>query len=131
MSRSVAAIVIREGRVLLAQRGFSGPLAKLWEFPGGKVETGESDAEALVREFTEEFGVPVRPLRLLGESSFLHKGRNRPLVAWLAELPEGDRLNLIEHAGIAWVDAAELPGHDLVESDRGLLPFVLPLLERA
>lgn len=129
MRRSVAAIVIREGRVLLARRGFEGPLAKLWEFPGGKVEEGEDDADAVAREFAEEFGAELRPIRLLGETVFLHRGRDRSLAAWLAELPAGDRLSLLEHVELRWAGPRELGELDLVDSDRGLLDLVLPLLD--
>lgn len=129
MRRSVAAIVIKDGKVLLARRGYEGPLAKLWEFPGGKVEEGESEAAALNREFLEEFGVPLEAQRRLGETSFLHKGQDRGLVAWLARLPAEDQLSLLEHVQLRWASAAEFTDIDLVDSDRGLLPFVLPLLD--
>jgi 8-oxo-dGTP diphosphatase len=129
MRRSVAAIILREGRVLLARRGYDGPLAKLWEFPGGKIEEGESDAEALAREFLEEFGARIEPQRLLGETIFLHKGRDRSLVAWLCALASEEGLSLLEHVELCWACEADLHRLDLVDSDRGLLPFVIPLLQ--
>lgn len=62
----VAAAVIRQGgRVLLTRRPPGGPLGLLWEFPGGKIEPGESVEQALVREIREELGVEVRPLEVL------------------------------------------------------------------
>jgi 8-oxo-dGTP diphosphatase len=123
----VAAIVLREGRVLVARRERTGPLGGLWEFPGGKVEEGETEGAALAREFLEEFGSALRPLRRLGEVSFLHKGRDRGLAAWLAELPEGERLELREHLQCDWVEPARLAELDLADSDRKLLPLVLAL----
>jgi 8-oxo-dGTP diphosphatase len=128
MERSVAGVLIREGKAFVAKRGPEGSFGGRWEFPGGKVEAGESDAEALRREFDEEFGVSVGALRMLGETVFPHRGADRLLAAWLIELAPFSRPRLIEHEEVAWVDASELEGLDLVDSDRRLLPYVLPLV---
>jgi len=121
---SIASIVLREGLVLVARRERSGPLGGLWEFPGGKVEEGESEAEALEREFLEEFGAKAKAERRLGETTFMHKGKDRRLVAWLASLPEGERLELREHLECRWLAPAEISDLDLADSDRKLLPIV-------
>lgn len=63
--RVAAAIIRRGGRVLLTRRPPGGPLGLQWEFPGGKIERGETVQEALVREIREELGVSVRPLDVL------------------------------------------------------------------
>ena len=125
---SVAAVIVREGRFFVARRVFGGPLGGLWEFPGGKLEEGESEEEALVREFQEEFGVDLIPQRSLGETTFLNKGRDRRLVAWLAELPLTAVLDLREHQTINWVSYSELLALDIADSDRKLFPFLLALL---
>lgn len=124
---SVAAIVMREGRVLVARRVFGGPLGGLWEFPGGKLEEGENEASALVREFEEEFGARLAAVRSLGETTFLHNGRNRRLEAWLAELPESEMLQLREHQACDWVDWSTLQSLDLADSDHKLLPIIAGL----
>jgi 8-oxo-dGTP diphosphatase len=59
--RVAAAVVWRDGRILLTQRPPGGPLGLLWEFPGGKIEPGETVAAALVREIREELGVAATP----------------------------------------------------------------------
>jgi 8-oxo-dGTP diphosphatase len=128
MQRSVAGILIHQGKVFIAKRGPEGSFQGCWEFPGGKVEADESDEAAIVREFVEEFGIQVRALRLLGEAIFPHRGTDRVLAAWLIELAPYTRPRLIEHEEIAWVAAADLEGLKLVDSDRQLLSFVLPLL---
>ncbi len=61
----VAAVVAREGRLLLTRRPPGGPLGLHWEFPGGKVEEGESPEHALAREIHEELGVHARPLDVI------------------------------------------------------------------
>jgi 8-oxo-dGTP diphosphatase len=122
--RSVAGICLREGRAFVAMRGPKGSCAGLWEFPGGKVEQGESDEAALVREFDEEFGIEAKPLRFLGETAFNHGGAARTLAAWLIELPPYSNPELREHERTAWAGPEELDCLDLVDSDRKLVAFV-------
>jgi 8-oxo-dGTP diphosphatase len=128
MQRSVAGILVLKGKVFIAKRGSTGSFQGRWEFPGGKVEEGESDEAAIAREYREEFGIDVRALRPLGESVFLHRGEDRVLAAWLIDLPPYTRPKLFEHEEIAWAGAEELASMDLVDSDRKLVRFVLPLL---
>jgi 8-oxo-dGTP diphosphatase len=127
MPRSVAGIAIRNGRVLVARRLADGDMGLRWEFPGGKVETGESDAAALVREFDEEFGIAIQVGETLGRSAFEHHCRRYVLSAVRVEVL-ADNLELREHGECRWVDGSELQDLDLVDSDRSLLAFVLPLL---
>lgn len=128
MQRSVAGILIHQGKVFIAKRGSKGSFSGRWEFPGGKVEEGESDEAAIVREFDEEFGIAVRALRPLGESIFPHRGTDRILAAWLIEIAPFTRPKLLEHEEIAWAEGTELEALELVDSDRKLLSYVLPLL---
>jgi len=128
MGRSVAGVLLRDGKAFVARRGPGGAMGSRWEFPGGKVEEGESDQEALAREFLEEFEAGVRALRLLGETSFLHHGRERILAAWLVELLPGERLVPNEHVELRWMKGEELHALDFADSDRKLLGFVEGLL---
>jgi len=127
MNTSVATIVMRDGRIFVARRAFGGPLGGLWEFPGGKLEEGESEEEALVREFDEEFSARIVPLRRLGETSFMNRGKDRLLAAWLAELAPGEAPRLMEHQCLDWVDLGALEALELADSDRKLLGLVRPL----
>ncbi len=130
MERSVAGILIHESKAFVAKRGPAGSFSGCWEFPGGKVEPGESDEEALVREFDEEFNIAIRAKRLLGEAVFPHRGNDRILAAWLIELDPFHKPKLIEHEELAWASARMLESLQLVDSDRKLLDFILPLLQR-
>lgn len=125
--RSVAGIAIRDGRVFVARRGPGGQMGGKWEFPGGKCETGETDAEAALREFDEEFGLAVRVGEPVGQSFFDNKGQRYELVALLVEF-DGEPAVLVEHVEARWVGPQELDSLDLSDSDRSLLPFVLGLL---
>ncbi len=128
MERSVAGILIHGGKVFVAKRGPQGSFGGCWEFPGGKVEAGESDEAALAREFEEEFRLPVSARSLLGEIVFPHRGVDRILAAWLIDLEPYVRPRLIEHEEISWADASTLEQLRLVDSDRRMLEFVLPVL---
>jgi 8-oxo-dGTP diphosphatase len=128
MQRSVAGILINQGKVFIAKRGPEGSFGGCWEFPGGKVEEGESDEAAIAREFDEEFGIKIEALKLLGESVFPHRGRDRILAAWLIGLEPFTRPRLLEHEEIAWAGAEKLGTLELVDSDRDLLPYILPLI---
>lgn len=121
MGRSVAGIVQREdGLFLVAQRIPGGDMGGRWEFPGGKVEEGETDEEALVREFDEELGVSATVGEILASARFFHHGREIPLNAYLVSLDSCD-FRLIEHTRTDWVPFAAIEELDFADSDRLLL----------
>ena len=128
-----AALVDDRGRVLVAQRG-SGLLAGLWEFPGGKVEAGESDLAALARECVEELGVHIAPQAFLGEvplDGVVAGGEPgaSTLRVWSGRITAGE-LVAHEHTELRWLEADELDGLDWIAADRPLLPAVRTLLAR-
>jgi 8-oxo-dGTP diphosphatase len=92
-----------------------------WEFPGGKVEEGESDAEALIREYDEEFAVPVALGPLLGTASFEHHGIARQVNAYRIYFTETN-FKLTEHTRWKWASLEEIETLDFVDSDRKLVP---------
>jgi 8-oxo-dGTP diphosphatase len=129
----VGAAVVSEGRVLVAQRS-GGPYDGRWEFPGGKVEAGESDLSALVRECEEELGVTILPQAFLGEvvlDGVVGGGvpSSSTLRVWWARLSDGLPV-AHEHADLRWVTADELGDLDWIAADRPLIPAVRTLLAR-
>ncbi len=127
----MATVVVEKGRILLGRRAMEGECAGLWEFPGGKVEEGESDEMALVREFDEEFGVELVPVELIAETSFVHRGRDRVLAAWSCHRGGKAPLELRVHLELRWCLPEETRGLEFVESDGSLLPRVLEWLRNA
>lgn len=126
-----AALVDDRRRVLVAQRG-SGALAGLWEFPGGKVEPGEDDVTALVRECHEELGVDVVAEAFLGEvplDGVVAGGEPgaSTLRVWWGRIAAGE-LVTHEHTELRWVPAEELEALDWIPADRPLLPAVRAVL---
>jgi len=128
----VGAAIVDGDRVLVAQRS-GGPFDGCWEFPGGKVERGESDLSALMREIREELGVSIEPQAFLGEvllDGVVGGGvpGSSTLRVWSARL-SGDGLPVAhEHAQLRWVGAAELDDLEWIRADRPLLPAVRSLL---
>lgn len=115
----VGAAIVRDGRLLAACRTYPPSLAGRWELPGGKVEAGESDEAALVRECREELGVEVRlGQRLDGEWPI---GEHGVLRVWMATLIAGEPQPL-EHAELRWLAVEEL-------YDVAWLPADLPIIE--
>jgi 8-oxo-dGTP diphosphatase len=121
MNRSVAGIAFEEGKVFIARRKMGGDLGGKWEFPGGKAEAGETDADALRREFFEEFGAAVTPGPLLASGEFSHDGRKFALNAYRIFFDSRD-LCLTEHDEWRWAALEEIEALDFAGSDRLLLP---------
>jgi 8-oxo-dGTP diphosphatase len=127
MAGSVAGIAVKDGRFFIAQRRAGGDLGEKWEFPGGKVEQGESDEEALRREYLEEFGVLIQTGPFLGSASFEHYGKTHTVNAYRVYFSGGD-LTLREHKRWRWADFEEIATLDFAESDRKLLPALCAVL---
>jgi 8-oxo-dGTP diphosphatase len=115
-----AAIVDEQGRVLAAQRAEPPALAGGWEFPGGKVEPGERDEDAIVRECREELGVTIGLVERLGPDLPLQHAPG-VLRVWVARLVDGQP-RALEHSALRWLDVTEL-------DDVAWLPVDAPLIE--
>jgi 8-oxo-dGTP diphosphatase len=115
-----------EGRVLIAQRPAGKALAGRWEFPGGKVDTGESEHAALRRELREELGVEVIAARPFMRLAHAYEDRDVELSLWIVERFAGEPRSLDAQA-LKWVSPAALAAEDILEADQ---PFVTGLRER-
>lgn len=122
----VGAAILRGSTCLVAQRAESMREPGKWEFPGGKVETGETPEEALARELREELGVTVR----VGP----HAGQGRAgaivLDVYFASVLAGEPV-AHEHARLAWLSADELETLDWAEADVPIMRSVAARLRRA
>ena len=124
----VGAALVDGDRVLVAQRS-GGPYDGCWEFPGGKVEPGEEELAALVREIGEELGVAVVPQAFLGEvvlDGVVAGGLPgaSTLRVWSARVETGSEVTAHEHSELRWLTADELESLDWIPADRPLLPAV-------
>ncbi|MCW2539851.1 MAG: mismatch repair protein MutT [Frankiales bacterium] len=122
----VAAAIARDDTVLAAQRDHPAALAGFWEFPGGKVEKGESPVAALVRECAEELGVQVRVGPELGRRDL---DAGAVLILFAAELIGADEPQRLEHRELRWVPRPKLPALDWLDSNRPLVRLVSGITE--
>ena len=113
-TRVLAALIVRDGRWLLGLRPHGKRHAGWWEFPGGKVEPGESDADALARELREELDLT---LVSLGAERFVQRDGESPFEITFVEVEVTGTPRALEHAALAWVAAEEFARHPLAPSD--------------
>ena len=116
----VGAALVRDGRVLASRRTEPPQLAGLWEFPGGKVEVGESDEQALRRELREELRVEASVGARLGSDVLI--GETAVLRVYLCTLLAGEPA-LVDHDAHRWLSAGELDDVDWI-------PVDLPVVEQ-
>jgi 8-oxo-dGTP diphosphatase len=120
-----AAIIEGEGRVLIAKRRPGKHMGSRWEFPGGKIEPGESPEESLARELLEELGVQARIGEFLSSCSYEGDGVSLELLVYRAGIISGIP-QLLEHQEILWVRPADLLSYDLADSDRKIVENLFP-----
>lgn len=126
MTAVVGAAIVRGRRVLAARRTTPPETAGRWEFPGGKVEAGESPEAAVVREIREELGCAVAVTGWLpGEVAI---GDRHVLRVALASTAADVAPDPVEHDEIRWLAAGELETVDWLEPDRPFLPHLRALL---
>ena len=121
-----AAVFIEDGKVFCAQRKDSGETAKLWEFPGGKIEEGETPEEALVREIQEELLVTIRVEDFITTVHYEYKTFSITMHAYYCVILEG-KPTLTEHLDSRWLSANELNSVHWAPAD---VPIVEKVKER-
>ena len=121
MLEVVAAILERDGRILICQRTPAQSHPLKWEFPGGKIEPGESPAGALARELNEELGITGAQSREITRYQFTYPGKNPTLLIFLRVTQfEGEPQNLI-FQDMRWEPPERLASFDFLEGDRDFI----------
>jgi 8-oxo-dGTP diphosphatase len=126
---AAAALVDADGRVLICQRPQGKQLAGLWEFPGGKVETGETPEACLIRELDEELGITVRHACLAPFVFASHEYGSFHLLMplYLVRRWEG-QVTAKEHEAIAWVRPNKLTDYPMPPADGPLVAWLRDLI---
>lgn len=123
----VGAAIIADGRVLGCVRSDPPEVAGGWEFPGGKVEDGETEVEALIRECEEELGVSVAVGDRVGDDVLLSHGR-AVLKVYLAQLVGDRQPHPHEHAELRWLSGDQLDSVAWLPADAPIAAALRPLL---
>ena len=123
----VAAIIIKEGQVFATQRGY-GEFQGWWEFPGGKMETGESPQEALKREIREELGAEIEVKELLETVEWDYPNFHLTMHCFICSLLS-ESLHLNEHEAATWLTHETLKSVKWLPADEILLDKIAEYLK--
>lgn len=117
--RVVAAIIINDGKVFATQRGY-GEFKDGWEFPGGKIDAGETPEEALVREIKEELDTEVEVKELLETVEYDYPKFHLSMDCFICKIKAGE-LVLKEHEASKWLTKETLDSVEWLPADLGLI----------
>ena len=117
--RVVAAIIIHENKIFATQRGY-GEFKDGWEFPGGKIEPGETPHEALVREIKEELGIEIEVKDFLETVEYDYPKFHLSMDCFFCTIRSGE-LVLKEHEAAKWLTAETLESVEWLPADKGLV----------
>lgn len=126
---AACALIDADGRVLLAQRPQGKPMAGLWEFPGGKVESGERPEASLIRELKEELGISVKEdcLAPLTFASHAYPDFHLLMPLYVCRRWEGT-VTALEGQNLTWVRPNKLRDYDMPPADVPLIAHLMTLL---
>ena len=120
--RVVAAVIRDNDRILATARGY-GEYKGWWEFPGGKIEEGESPKQALVREIREELGVEIEVHDLIDIIDYDYETFHLHMNCYWATVVKGE-LQLLEHEAARWLDASNIESVNWLPADLAVLPKI-------
>lgn len=115
----VAGILVRNGQIMISRRPAGAHLGMQWEFPGGKIETGETPEAALKRELREETGAEAKAIRIYDAKLWAYPEKTVLLLFYVAHLLSGEPQPL-EGQTLAWVKPSELSGYAFAPADEGV-----------
>ena len=121
-----AALLRHNHKILIAQRNNSGRFANKWEFPGGKIDPGETPQECLQRELQEELDLTATIGDLFSDTLYCYdQGEIRQYTFWATPVTPPDSLRLSEHQALAWVLPAELVHYEFAGADLAVAKLIL------
>jgi 8-oxo-dGTP diphosphatase len=123
--RVITAIIERHGQYLITQRRLAGTLAGLWEFPGGKVEPGESDETTLERELQERLGVDVKVGPIKAHRTHHYTGYSVDLVSYETSIVPEQNPRALRVANFRWVAPGELDQYPFPPADQPTTDLLL------
>lgn len=124
MMRVTAAVIEKDGRILIARRKMSDRFGGKWEFPGGKIHVGETPEACLKRELNEEFGIEAEIGEFICSSRFAYLHMPLELLVYRARHVSGE-FRPVDHDEIKWVLPRDLRGHDYVAADVSVVEMLM------
>lgn len=124
----VAAVLHGDGKYFATQRGY-GEFEGMWEFPGGKMEAGESPEEALKREIREELGVEIAVEKFICTTDYDYPSFHLTMHSYLCHLQSGE-IKLLEHKSALWLSPDELDTVEWLPADRAVIRDLKPSVDR-
>ncbi len=118
----VAAVIYSEGKIFATQRGY-GEFKDGWEFPGGKIEEGETPQEALAREIKEELDTEIVVGRHIDKIEYDYPTFHLSMDCYWCEIKEG-KLSLLEHEAAKWLSADQIYDVDWLPADKIIIPEI-------
>ena len=122
------AVIVREGMILAASRNDTVSNSGQWEFPGGKVEAGESPEDALRREIREELETEIRVGELIDTIEYDYPDFHLSMKCFACSIQSGN-LHLVEHEAAKWLSADRLDSVDWLPADVTIIPRIAGLLK--
>ena len=116
MIEVVAAVIFNGDKFMIAQRNLKKSQGGLWEFPGGKIEAGETGEEALIREIREEFNAEIKVGELITEVIHHYPEKDVKLYFYRAELLD-EHMEVLEHEAVAWISKDEKDKYEFAGAD--------------
>ena len=116
----VCALIVENGKLLIVQHGPASHCSGKWEFPGGKVHSGETPEEALIREISEELEMDIDIIIPLEPANYVYPDKTILLMPFICSGNSGD-LMLHEHTRYEWLYLDDLSRFDLLPADRAIL----------
>jgi len=125
LKRVIAAAIVKNNKLLIAQRAKGENLAGMWEFPGGKIEIGETDEKCIIREIKEELNIEISVEAYLGEHRVENEKSDINLVLYKAKGIGGEP-TLSVHDKIEWVGVNELKNYLFAPADTYFVEALIP-----
>ncbi len=114
-------IIVRNGKIFIGQRPEGKPLAGLWEFPGGKLEQGESIEECLIRELKEELNVEATVGKHIMDTVYSYPENEFKLCVFFVTIPDDAKIQLNIHQNSAWVSTKEMNKYKFPPADEAII----------
>ncbi len=123
----VAAIIVKDNKILATQRGY-GEFINQWEFPGGKVESGETKEEALIREIKEELNVLIEIEKFGINVKYQYPTFFLDMDCYIASIKKGE-IELLEHNNAKWLEVDELFSVNWIPADIQVIEYLIEELD--